>query len=52
MFDHCTHKYILGIKLLVLGLWDGKSFVPLNFSLHNEPEKNKTRGLKSMKLKD
>ncbi len=52
VFDHCTHNYILGIKLLVLGLWDGKSFVPLDFSLHNEPGKNKTRGLKSKKLKE
>jgi len=51
VFDHCSHKYLLGIKLLVLGLWDGKSFVPLDFSLHHEPGKNKNRGLKAKQLK-
>jgi hypothetical protein len=51
VFDHCCHKYLLGIKLLVLGLWDGKSFVPLDFSLHHEPGKNKNRGLKAKQLK-
>ena len=51
VFDHCSHKYILGLKLLVLGLWDGKSFIPLDFSIHNEPGKNKNRGLKPCELK-
>lgn len=46
VFDHCTHRYILGIKALVCGFWDGKSFIPLAFSLHNEPGKTKNRGLK------
>ncbi|HBK70662.1 MAG TPA: hypothetical protein DDZ39_03220, partial [Flavobacteriaceae bacterium] len=41
VYDHCSHTYSLGIKLLTLGLWDGKSFIPLDFSLHNEPGKTK-----------
>ena len=41
VYDHCSHTYNLGIKLLTLGLFDGKSFMPLNFSLHNEPGKTK-----------
>lgn len=28
--------YILGYKLLVLGFWDGESFIPIDFSLHRE----------------
>lgn len=24
VFDHCSHKYILGLKMLTLGYWDGK----------------------------
>ena len=51
VYDHCSHTYNLGIKLLTLGLFDGKSFMPLNFSLHNEPGKTKKRGLKSKDLK-
>ncbi|MBW6495883.1 MAG: hypothetical protein K0B16_15230, partial [Burkholderiaceae bacterium] len=26
------------------GFWDGKSFVPLDFSIHNEPGKTGKRG--------
>jgi len=51
VYDHCSHTYSLGIKLLTLGLWDGKSFIPLDFSLHNEPGKTKKRGLKTKDLK-
>lgn len=51
VYDHCTHTYSIGIKLLTLGLWEGKSFIPLDFSLHNEPGKTKKRGLKSKDLK-
>lgn len=28
--------YIFGFKLLVCGFWDGKSFIPIDFSLHRE----------------
>ena len=32
IFNHVIHRHILGFKLLVLGLWDGKSFIPVDFS--------------------
>lgn len=50
VFDHCTHIYQLGMKVLTLGYYDGKSFVPIDFSIHNEPGKNKNRGLKKKEL--
>jgi Transposase DDE domain len=50
VFDHCSRKYQLGMKALTCGFWDGKSFIPLSFSLHNEPGKNKNRGMKSKEL--
>jgi len=34
--DHVKDLYILGFKLLVCGFWDGKSFIPIDFSLHKE----------------
>ena len=34
--DHVKDLYILGFKLLVCGFWDGKSFIPIDFSLHRE----------------
>lgn len=45
VFDHCTHSYQLGMKVLTLGLWDGTSFIPLDFSIHNEPGKKGLRGM-------
>lgn len=51
VYNHCSHTYHLGVKLLALGYWDGKSFMPLDFSLHNEPGKTKKRGLKAKELK-
>jgi hypothetical protein len=50
VFDHCSHVYSLGIKVLTLGFWDGKSFVPVDFSIHNEQGKNKKRGLREKDL--
>ena len=52
VFDHGSHKHPLGMKLLVLSWWDGKSMIPLNFSLHNEPRKDGSRGLKPKELKN
>ena len=46
VFDHCSHSYSIGMKILTLGFWDGKSFIPLDFSIHNEPGKTGQRGLK------
>ena len=51
VFDHCSHRFSLGIKLLLAGLWDGKNFIPLDFSLHNEPGKKQNRGLSSAQVK-
>ncbi|MBA3901220.1 MAG: transposase [Bacteroidetes bacterium] len=51
VFDHCSNTYKLGMKLLTVGFWDGKSFLPLDFSIHNEQGKNQNRGLKSKDLK-
>jgi len=34
--DHVLQRFILGYKLLVCGIWDGASFIPLDFSLHRE----------------
>jgi len=50
VFNHCSHTYNLGIKVLTLGYWDGKSFLPVDFSIHNEQCKNKKRGLKDKDL--
>lgn len=36
VFDHVTHRFILGYKLLVCGFWDGDSFIPHDFTLHRE----------------
>jgi predicted nucleic acid-binding Zn finger protein len=48
VWDHVLRKSILGFKLLVMGYWDGTSFIPLDFSLHREKGKNadKPYGLK------
>lgn len=51
VFDHCSRKYELGIKALICGFWDGKSFIPIAFSAHNEPGKNGKRGLKDKEIK-
>ena len=40
VFDHGMHKYLLGLKILLLGYWDGKSFIPVDFSIHGEKGKN------------
>ncbi len=51
VFDHCTHRYQLGMKVLTLGYTDGKTFLPMDFSIHNEPGKKGVRGLKAKELK-
>jgi hypothetical protein len=43
IFSHVVNTWILGFKVLALGYWDGKSFIPLDFSLHAEKGKNKKR---------
>lgn len=53
MFDHVTKRYVLGFKLLLMGYWDGVSFIPVDFSLHRELGTNKEKpfGLKKKELK-
>jgi len=53
VFDHVSHKYLLGFKILVLGLWDGKSFLPIYFSIHGKKGKNvdKSQGMTKQEIK-
>ena len=53
MWDHALNRAILGYKLLVMGYWDGVSFIPLDFSLHREKGQNKDKpfGLKKRELR-
>ena len=53
VWDHVTGRYLLGFKLLLMGYWDGTSFIPVDFSLHRERGKNKEKpfGLKKKELK-
>jgi predicted nucleic acid-binding Zn finger protein len=48
IFDHVTRRYVLGYKLLLMGYWDGTSFLPVDFSLHREQGRNSAKpyGLK------
>jgi len=43
VWDHVTNRYVLGFKLLVMMYWDGKSSMPLDFSLHREKGKKPER---------
>jgi len=40
VFDHVSHKYVLGFKMLCLGYWDGFSMNAIDFSLHRERGNN------------
>jgi len=53
VWDHVTGRYVLGFKLLLMGYWDGASFIPVDFSLHRERGKNneKPYGLKKKEIK-
>lgn len=52
LWDHVSHSSVLGHRLLQLGYYDGKSFVPLRFSIHREKGKNplKPYGLSQQQL--
>ena len=49
--NHNSRSYELGMKMLTLGISDGKTFLPIDFSIHNEQGKLKNRGLKAKDLK-
>jgi predicted nucleic acid-binding Zn finger protein len=53
VWNHVSQSYTLGFKLLLMGYWDGTSFIPLDFSLHREYGKNQDKpfGLKKKELK-
>lgn len=53
LFDHVNHSYQLGLRLLLLCYYDGKSNLPLDFSLHRERGKNEQKpyGLTKKQLK-
>ena len=45
VFDHVKHKCVLGYKLLLLAFFDGRSTIPVDFSLHREQGEEKNYGL-------
>lgn len=53
LWDHVGHRWVLGFKALCLGYYDGKGFIPLDFSLHREKGSNLKRpyGLTKKELK-
>ena len=53
LWDHVTHSYKLGLRLLLLCYYDGTSNLPLDFSLHREKGKNEQKpyGLTKKQLK-
>ncbi len=52
VFNHVTKNYPFAYKVLTLGYSDGKSFIPVDFSLHNEKGKKKNFGLNSKQRKE
>lgn len=53
LWDHVSHSYVLGFKLLALTYWDGTSCIPVDFSVHREKGKNESKpfGLKKKEMK-
>lgn len=53
VWDHVSNKFVLGFKLLLMGYWDGTSFIPADFTLHREKGKREDKpfGLKKKELK-
>lgn len=53
IWSHTIRRSILGFKGLFIGLWDSKSFIILDYSLHKEKGKNtkKPFGLKKKEIK-
>jgi Transposase DDE domain. len=43
VWDHVKQRSVLGFKILVAMYWDGKSSVPIDFSIHNEKGKKESR---------
>lgn len=53
VWDHVSNGWRVGFKLLLMGYWDGVSFIPLDFSFHRERGRNKEKpfGLKKKELR-
>jgi hypothetical protein len=51
VFDHVIRKSVLGFKILVLGYFDGKSIVPLDFTIHKEKALEAKKSKKQYKKK-
>ena len=47
VFDHVAGRCVLGYKLLLLAYFDGKSTLPIDFSLHREKGRKGDYGLKA-----
>ena len=43
IYNHVTHIFIFGYKLLVAGYWNGSIFIPVDFSFHRENKNNKIK---------
>lgn len=43
VFNHVSHRFIFGFKLLVAGYWNGSLFIPVDFSFHRENRDNKSK---------
>ena len=51
VFSHTEHRHILGFKALLLGLADGKTFRPLDVSLHCEQGRDGTQCMSAKERK-
>lgn len=51
VYDHVFNRYILGYKCQILAVTDKVSSLIADFSMHSEPTKNGTYGLKKEQLK-
>lgn len=47
--DHTINGYLLGFKILVLGRFDGISFIPVDFSIHREKGRGSDQEKKRLK---
>jgi len=43
VWDHVKQRTVLGFKVLVMLYWDGKSSIPLDFSIHREKGKKESK---------
>jgi hypothetical protein len=51
IFNHVNRTYPLGFKMLTLGLYDGKSLIATDFSLHREKGKSGNYGMSKKERK-